>query len=269
MHAAARQVMEQFNGQFPGTYKELLQLKGVGEYTAGAIASIAFDRPHAAVDGNVLRVLSRVYAIDTPVNSTQGKKIFSQLANELVPQEEPATFNQAMMDFGAMQCIPQRPDCTTCPLTAMCQAYISNRTENYPVKEKKARIRDRYMHYLFIRDENSTWLEKRDGPDIWKNMYQLPLIESYDQIMPEQVLQSNEWKAIFDHAEIEIRSISNEIIHLLSHRKIHAFFYDIQLKKGEVHHPAQPVFLKDIFTFAVPKLIENYLAEKIHTTQSQ
>lgn len=269
MLAAARQVMEQFNGRFPNTYKELLQLKGVGEYTAGAIASIAFNLPHAAVDGNVLRVLSRVYAIDTPINSTKGKKLFAELANDLVPKKEPATFNQAIMDFGALQCTPQKPDCASCPLAEMCQAYINNSVEAHPVKEKKTKIRDRYMHYLLIRDEKSTWLEKRNEQDIWKNMYQLPLIESYDVLLPEQILQSEEWKKIFNDAQIEVRSISDEIIHLLSHRKIHAFFYEIQLIKGKVDYPANPVFLKDIFNFAVPKLIENYLADRIHVTQSQ
>ena len=266
MHAAARQVMEEFNGQFPLTYKELLKLKGVGEYTAGAIASIAYNHPHAAVDGNVLRVLSRFYAIQTPVNSTEGKKIFSQLAASLVPPEEPATFNQAMMDFGALLCTPKKPGCMSCPLNDRCQAFILNQVSDFPVKGQKSKVRDRYMHFLFIRNQDSVWLEKRDGQDIWKNMYQLPLIESYDRLMPEQVLQSQEWEAIFHQAEIEVSSLSGEIIHLLSHRKIHAFFYEIRFIKGEIHHPSQPVFLKDIFNFAVPKLIENYLTEKIRPT---
>jgi len=268
MLAAAKQVMEQFGGKFPGTYKELLQLKGVGEYTAGAIASIAYNLPHAAVDGNVLRVLSRVYAIDTPINSTKGKKLFSQLATEMVPKEAPGTFNQAIMDFGATLCTPGKPDCPGCPLSDMCEAYINNSVGNYPVKEKKTKVLDRYMHYLFIRHEDRLWLEKRNDQDIWKNMYQLPLIESYEVLLPEQILHSKEWQAIFDNAQVEVRSVSNEIIHLLSHRKIHAFFYEIQLIKGEVHHPAKPVYLKDIFNFAVPKLIENYLTEKIQITQS-
>lgn len=268
MLTAAKQVMEQFNGKFPGTYKELLQLKGVGEYTAGAISSISYNLPHAAVDGNVLRVLSRIYAIDTPINSTKGKKLFSQLVTEMVPEEAPGTFNQAIMDFGSMQCTPSTPDCTNCPLTDMCQAYLNESVENYPVKEKKTKVLDRYMHYLFIRHKDQLWLEKRNGQDIWKNMYQLPLIESYEVLLPEQILQSKEWRTIFDNAQVELRSVSNEIIHLLSHRKIHAFFYEIQLIKGEVHHPAKPVYSKDIFNFAVPKLIENYLTEKIQITQS-
>lgn len=268
MHAAAKQIMEQFDGKFPSTYKELLSLKGIGEYTAGAIASISYNLPYPAVDGNVLRVLSRVYAIEMPINSTKGKKLFSQLAKDLVPSESPATFNQAIMDFGAMVCTPNRPDCDTCPLNDLCQAYINNKVQQFPVKEKKTRILDRYMHYLLIRNGDKVWLEKRGEQDIWKNMYQLPLIESYEELVPEKLLQSKEWDAIFKEAEIEIRSVSNEIIHLLSHRKIHAYFYEIYLQNGKVHYPANPVLLKDIFNFAVPKLIENYLTEKIQTTQS-
>ncbi|GET27960.1 A/G-specific adenine glycosylase [Prolixibacter sp. SD074] len=269
MLAAAKQVMNLFEGQFPRTYKGLLQLRGVGEYTAGAIASIAYNLPHAAVDGNALRVLSRFYAIDTPISSTKGKKLFSQLATEMVPKEAPGMFNQAIMDFGAMQCTPRSPDCPSCSLADMCLAYIKNRVQNYPVKEKKAKVRDRYMHYLFIRyKDDRLWLEKRNGQDIWKNMYQLPLIESYEILLPEQVLRSKEWQTIFYNAQVEVRSVSNEIIHMLSHRKIHAFFYEIQLIKGEVQHPAKPVYLKDIFNFAIPKLIENYLTEKIQITQS-
>ena len=268
MHAAAKQVMEQFEGKFPDNYRDLLKLKGVGEYTAGAIASIAYNSPHAAVDGNVLRVLSRVYAIDTPINSSKGKKLFSELAAEVLPADMPGTFNQAIMDFGAMQCTPNSPDCSNCPLSDMCQAYINSNVRNYPVKEKRTKVLDRYMHYFFIRKDDKIWLEKRNEKDIWKNMYQLPLIESYEILLPEQLLQSKEWNEIFSDAQIEVCSVSDEIIHLLSHRKIHAYFYDIQLQSGEVQHPAKTVYLKDIFNFAVPKLIENYLTEKIQTTQS-
>ncbi len=179
LHATAKYIAFELNGKFPETYEGLLKLKGVGDYTASAIASISYNEPVAVVDGNVYRVLSRYFDIDTPINSTAGIKEFKLLAKELLDKEDPATYNQAIMEFGALQCKPQSPLCNTCPLSASCLALKNNKISMLPVKLKKGKIKKRYFNYLvFQSEENKTILEKRSGKGIWEGLYQFPLIET-------------------------------------------------------------------------------------------
>ncbi|HYG16163.1 MAG TPA: A/G-specific adenine glycosylase, partial [Bacteroidia bacterium] len=178
MHQAAKMITYELNGKFPITYTDILKLKGVGSYTAAAIASIAGNEPVAVVDGNVYRVLARYFGIDTPIDSTEGRKTFLKLANELINTENPATYNQAVMEFGALQCKPQNPDCGVCPLKISCIALKQKRVDALPVKSKKTAVKARYFNYLFFEKPGFAHLQKRGQTDIWANLYEFPLAET-------------------------------------------------------------------------------------------
>ena len=176
LHAAARSMAS--SGGFPVTYEGVLALKGVGEYTAAAICSFAYDMPYAVVDGNVYRVLSRWLGIDTPIDSTSGKKEFAQAAQELMDKRRPALYNQAIMDFGALQCTPASPDCLFCPLADSCLALSQGRVDTLPVKQHKTKVTHRFFNYIYVRTGGYTFIRKRTGNDIWKNLYEPLLIET-------------------------------------------------------------------------------------------
>lgn len=178
LHAAAKSIMERFNGVFPENYKEVLSLKGIGEYTAAAIVSFAWNQPCPVVDGNVYRVLSRLFAVDTPIDTTKGKKQFAELAGMILDPKNAGTHNQAIMELGALQCVPQNPDCGVCPLKDKCMAFASGNVQAYPVKQNKTKTRDRYFHYLYIIYKEQTWMNRRTGKDIWTGLYEFPLIET-------------------------------------------------------------------------------------------
>lgn len=173
LHAAARSM----NGVFPKTYPEVLALKGVGEYTAAAICSFAYNMPYAVVDGNVYRVLSRYLGIETPIDSTEGKKLFASLAGEFLDKSRPAVYNQAIMDFGAIQCTPQNPACLFCPLAGSCMALSKSMVAQLPVKQHKTKTTERFLNYIYVRAGACTFINKRTGNDIWKNLFELPLID--------------------------------------------------------------------------------------------
>ncbi len=259
MHSTAKTIVSQFQGEFPASYKELIQLKGVGEYTAAAIASIAFNLPHAAVDGNVYRVLSRLFGIDLPIDTGQGKKAFTQLANELIDHQHPGNFNQAVMEFGAIQCTPRNPDCEICPFQQSCQAYLTDTINKLPVKKGKVKIRKRFFNYLIIINESDTFLQKRTQNDIWKNLYEFPLVETEKKQSSEEVL-NRFFKDSHPASEVHITNKSNWQKQVLSHQ--HIFYRFIYLKiTGENNIPPALVKVnkKDIFNFAVPKPIEKEL----------
>lgn len=259
LHAAAKQILQKHEGQFPSSYAEIHELKGIGDYTAAAIASIAFNLPHAAVDGNVYRVLSRIYNICTHTNSAKGKREFSELANTLLDKSTPGDFNQAIMEFGALHCTPKNPSCPTCPFNQHCIAYQTNTIQNLPTKKAKQLLKERYFNYFLLLSDESCWIEKRTGNDIWKNMYQLPLIETPTDLHPEAVLILPEFKTWTNKAELSLLSWTPMHKHLLSHQRLHTRFFILQLKKGELSCPGEKVFQKDIFNFAVPKVVEQFL----------
>jgi A/G-specific adenine glycosylase len=178
LHHTARQVCTEHAGKFPQTYKELLGLKGVGPYTAAAISSFAFGQAQPVVDGNVFRVISRLYALDVPIDHSSARSIFEQYAAGLMEQADPADFNQAIMEFGALQCVPVAPDCHRCVLADPCLAFREGRVPAFPVKGKKQQVKTVYFNFLHFQKEKSTFLEKRTEAGIWKNMYQFPLVES-------------------------------------------------------------------------------------------
>ena len=184
LHAAARSM----NGVFPKTYPEVLALKGVGEYTAAAICSFAYNMPYAVVDGNVYRVLSRYLGIETPIDSTEGKKLFASLAGEFLDKSRPAVYNQAIMDFGAIQCTPQNPACLFCPLAGSCMALSKSMVAQLPVKQHKTKTTERFLNYIYVRAGACTFINKRTGNDIWKNLFELPLIETASSVTEEELL---------------------------------------------------------------------------------
>ena len=186
----AREINKKFNNQFPQDYEELKKLKGIGSYTAAAIASFAFDLPHAVVDGNVYRVLSRINAIETPIDSTKGKKQFEQLANKFLDKKHPAHYNQAMMDFGATQCTPKNPKCDDCIFKKNCKAFELNLVADLPVKEKKLKRNNRYFNFFYITDGKYILIEKRTQEDIWQNLFQFPLIETEKQFSKDELMKS-------------------------------------------------------------------------------
>jgi len=262
MHAAAKQVVKDFGGVFPTNYLNLLRLKGVGDYTAAAIASIAYGEARAVVDGNVFRVLSRLYNIDTPINSTEGKRIFSTLAAELLDKEHPSRHNQAMMEFGALQCVPVRPDCENCPLSAHCLGLAAERVAELPVKTKAVSKKNRYFLYLVPTFEKNTWLKQRLEKDIWQNLWEFPLIESAKPLSMERILEEPLLRTWFGEAY----SIGNALTykHILSHRIIHATFLPIRIQQTmNIPTSWTKVPFDKIETFAVSKMTENFLIKSL------
>jgi A/G-specific adenine glycosylase len=262
LHATAIKIVEEYNGIFPDSFEGLIKLKGIGTYTAAAIASFAFNLPTPVVDGNVYRLLSRYFGIKTPIDSTIGKKEFNDLAIELINRKYPAIYNQAIMEFGSRQCKPQSPDCLHCPLNLSCIALKEKTVEFLPVKAKSIAVRNRYFYYLLIKDKNKFLLHKRTGNDIWKNLYQLPMIET-DKPVKQSLLMKNEgWATLFKTNNPAIISSSESIIHKLSHQTVHAIFIEVTVKKL----PAFPadyfwVNTKNYHQYAIPKLIENFLSK--------
>lgn len=264
MHYAAQQVINQYQGKFPANFQELLKLKGIGEYTAAAIASIAFNIPEPALDGNVYRVLSRLYGIAESPQKADGKKIFRQKAMELIKNQSPGIFNQALMEFGALQCIPKNPDCTRCVLKNLCFAFKNNMVNELPLKKQRIKQRQRYFHFLHIHYQNKIYIEQRTQNDIWKLLYQLPLIETNKPVNTENLTKQTLWKNLFKGTRVNIQNISKEIIHQLSHQKLFTKFYYIN-----IDHPNSyllknymEINAEDIEKYSIPKLLDNFLRNK-------
>lgn len=242
LHTAAQQVVE-LSG-FPQTFKELKTLKGVGDYTAAAIASIAFGEPVAVVDGNVYRVLSRYFGIDTPIDSTEGKKEFQALAQSLLPINEPADYNEAIMDFGATQCTPNSPHCSACPLCETCVAFREQRINELPVKSKKVKQRERHFIYLYIEYEGKIAIHQRGAGDIWQGLWEFP---------QEEYLTSSEdsaWKT-------EAQLLQKGVKHILTHQILLADIY-LWRPKNRPQLPSEFIWIEkqDLENYALPRLIE-------------
>ena len=226
LHTAARQVMDN-GGVFPQTYKQVRALKGIGDYTAAAICSFAFGLPQAVLDGNVYRVLSRYFEVDTPIDTVQGKKTFTSLAQSMLDTGNPGLYNQAIMDFGAIQCTPQNPECMYCPLRDSCAAYHAGKTLDLPVKSRKTLVKDCYFTYLYISYKRFTVLHQRAGKGIWRNMYELPLVIS-DSAKAQKAFFSSEGCAQWMSTALDsftVRPVAEQVKHVLSHRIIHANCY--------------------------------------------
>jgi A/G-specific adenine glycosylase len=263
LHATAKEVKEKYNEVFPSEYEKIKALKGVGEYTAAAISSISFNLEYPVVDGNVYRVLARFFGIFDPIDTVGGKKVFMSLANELIEGVEPGMHNQALMEFGALQCKPVNPNCLICPVAERCYAFSHQKVSELPVKEKKTKQRDRYFSYLVIQLANDLFIRKRDKNDIWKNLYEFPLIESKCEADAEEIWKGTHLAKFFlTNKTFEIEKISGWKIHLLSHQRIHYRFILIKLKEEpDFNESIIRVSKEDIFNFAVPRLLEAFLDE--------
>ena len=262
LHRCARQIVTEYNGQFPADFKQLKRLQGIGDYTAAAIASIAFNLPHAVVDGNVYRVLSRLYDIDTPINTKDGQALFSQLANDLLNREQPSLHNQAMMEFGALHCTPKNPNCLLCPLQAQCLAFAHQTMLQRPVKLQKVKVTTRYFNYLVIRMNDSVYLHKRSNNDIWKNLYDFPCIESERPMTVEEVVDMEPFQQLLEGNTFKISKVSPIYTHKLTHRTILAQFIEIKLDEELLQIQTKDLFLtreSDLGNYPIPRLIDLYL----------
>ncbi|MBS3769094.1 MAG: A/G-specific adenine glycosylase [Bacteroidales bacterium] len=265
LHATAQYIYYQMDGRFPENYEELIRLKGIGDYTASAIASFAFGKPVAVVDGNVQRVISRISGISTPVNTTRGKKQIKKEAEKLLPSQNTELHNQAMIEFGAIQCIPRNPECINCPLNQICYAFHHNIVEELPGKRKNKKKRLRYFYYLTIQKNGHLFFQKRAENDIWNSLYQFPLIESDRELKMQEITDSKEWEEIFKNLTPSIKKISNTYTHLLTHQKIYACFVEIEISSANnfLLNNYTLIERNKIQNLAVPRLIEKYLEEKI------
>jgi len=254
MLKTARLVMELYNGKFPETYEQLIKLKGVGEYTASAIASFSANEAKAVVDGNVYRVIARYFGISEPINSTKGKKIFQQTANDLLNKQQPGLHNQAMMEFGAMLCKPKNPACGICPVREGCYAFLHNAVNSLPVKINKVKVRERYFNYFLVADEHNILMNRRDEKDIWANMYDLPLVETSSLLPPDELFALPEVKEFFGRS-IKILEIMPLKKHILTHQRLYVRLIKLEgrpvtLKQGWFFTP-----IENLKKLAMPKII--------------
>lgn len=264
LHFAANQVITDYNGVFPKTFNELMKLKGVGEYTAAAIASISNKEPIAAIDGNVYRVIARLMAIVTPIDTTNGKNEFRNLANRFLNKKLPGEFNQGMMELGALICKPKNPECARCPLSDNCLAFADKSQLKFPVKEKKQKQKLRYLYLYIIRDANCVFIEQRNKGDIWERLYQFPIIESEESI-PEHKIISPKFLNIPEHNQVNVIKISDEIKHVLSHQVLRVKFVHLRIKNNclALEKKYLKVGVEQLENYALPRLITRYMESNV------
>ena len=263
LHAAARKIKNQYEGQFPVSYKELIKLKGVGDYTAAAIASITNNEAVPAVDGNVKRVIARLFDIRDDISTAKTYSTIKNISAQLITKDDPGTFNQALMDFGALLCTPKNPKCTDCPLSEHCLAMQSGMVQELPVKYNRTKKKYRYFNFLVLELKNGKqdffYILQRTEKDIWNRLFQFPLIES-EQLLKENALIKELSKRIPD-AEAGELTISRQYKHLLSHQIIFAQFIRIRLKNEPQKIPSQWIKIPKhkIVDYGIPRLIDQYL----------
>lgn len=260
MHFTAKHIVNQLNARFPITFDELKKLKGVGDYTAAAIASICYGVSEPVVDGNVFRVLSRFLNDAADISSAEGKKRFKEAAKELLIDNPPGDFNQAMMELGALICTPKAPKCDDCPISTGCLAFSKKTVLSLPVKNKKVKIRKRYFHFAVIQSNDKVVIEKREHKDIWQNLYQFPLFESKTDAFAEDDLVAH---FHLDKNNISIIAPQKTYKHQLSHQTIYAQFWKIKSTSTDnnIFDTRKLISWNEIDDHGVPRLIENYLAE--------
>ena len=254
LHHAARYVATELQGVFPSNFKDLLQLKGVGEYTAAAIASFCYSESVPVIDGNVYRVLARLYGVETPINSNEGRKIIKQLAYESIDKKNPGLYNQAIMEFGALQCMPANPKCEICPLSDACVAYHTGKVSDLPVKNPKQKIKKRYFHYFLMQYQDKIRIQQRRGKGIWQNLYELPLLET----KTGKELQPIELQRFYKEVNIDMQSkpeLLGKNIHKLTHQHLYIHFWKLNLKK----EPENGVPISDLSYYPMPIVIANFL----------
>lgn len=260
LHTAAKEIVA--HGKFPSTPDEVKALKGVGDYTAAAICSFAYGLPCATVDGNVYRVLSRYFGVDEPTDTAEGKRIFAALAEEMLDKNHSSEYNQAIMDFGAIQCIPSSPDCLRCPLVEGCMAFRKGMVGELPRKKQKTKHSIRHFNYLYVRAGEYTFLRKRKNIDIWQGLYEFPLIETPDEVQGEALQTLPAFRSLFQGQHVEhFVLIAGGMKHVLSHQVIYANCHEIHLADAGAQLSG---FLKisagEIYKYPVPRLISRFFS---------
>ena len=264
MLATARYISGELKGKFPTNYEGLLQLKGIGPYTAAAIASFAYGLPHAVVDGNVYRVLARSFGMDVPFDTTDGKKAFSLLAQQLLDKSDSAAYNQAIMDLGATICVPRSPLCDQCPLQKKCVAYHGQLIDILPVRSKKQSVRKRHFHYLLLKWKNTIWIQKRTGNDIWENLHEPYLIENSEPLDIKELLNHKQFK----ETGIAYSSIKYDgnTTQRLTHQLINTRFFSIKLSEKSKFNSTNGRWLSisELNKVAFPKTLVSFLENNLY-----
>lgn len=258
LHFTAKEIVQHHQSKFPKALKEIKKLKGIGDYTAAAILSFSLNQPYPVIDGNVYRVLSRIFGVEDFIDNSKGQKVFKVLAEELIDKKNPALYNQAIMEFGAIHCKPKLPLCEACCFQNNCYAFTNNETNNLPKKENQTKQRNRFFNYLVITDDIEIILNKRTGKDIWTGLFDFPLIETTKSMDDFEKVVTKDYRWLLKKENTV--SKSHEYLHQLTHQKIHAVFWKIKtspLKRIEATHLITSI--NSIESYPVPKLVENYL----------
>ena len=258
MLKTARMVQEEYGGIFPKSYDQLIKLKGIGEYTASAIASFSSNEAKAVVDGNVYRALARYFGISEPINSPKGVKIFQLAANDLLNKQHPGLHNQAMMEFGATLCKPKNPACGICPVREGCYAFLNNAVNTLPVKLNKVKVRERYLNYFLITDDDSLLMNRRNDKDIWANMYDLPLIETSTPVTPEELTALPQVTAFFGDG-IKVDAIFPVVKHVLTHQRLFVRFIKLQNQPIKLKEEWFNTDINNLKKLALPRVIFIFL----------
>ena len=253
LHFTSKYITEKLKGEFPKNYTDLIKLRGIGKYTASAISSFAYNEKKAVLDGNVFRVLSRYFGIYDAIDSTLGLKIFEEISFKNLPNKNINTYNQSIMEFGALQCKPVSPNCKKCPLSFKCWAFLNKKISSLPVKKKKIIKKERFLNFLILASDKFIYVEKRIKKDIWKNLYQFPLFEdsNLNFTPPEELIKKS------------VLLKKTEIKHILTHQKLNVVFWHYNLNKLEKNKKYKIIEIKKIEEYPVPKIIENYIAENL------
>jgi A/G-specific adenine glycosylase len=260
--ASAKFINDELDARFPEKYEDIVLLKGIGHYTASAIASFAFNLPYAVLDGNVSRVLARFFGIQIPVDTTEGKKMFRALARDLIDTTNPASYNQAIMDFGAVVCKPMLPLCNLCPLQKRCIAYAKKMVNILPLKEKSINKRERFFNYLIAEHHDKIYVNQRTDKDIWQNLYEFILIET-ESLMPEKELLTEKiFTSLFPRNSYKVTKISKIFSQKLTHQTITGRFFHITIKTTKTSLQKYiPVSGKELGMLPFPKFITSYLKD--------
>lgn len=262
LHATAKWIVQYNDGIFPTTFKELLTLKGVGDYTASAIASICYEEEQAVVDGNVYRFLSRYFGIETPIDHSSAHAIFKKIANDLMKGTLPGDFNQALMEFGSLQCTPKQTDCNSCPFSKECVAFQQGKVADFPIKKRATKVRERHFNYLVFEDtKHKTILLKREQNGIWKNLYEFPLIETPKKISKKALISHPDYLKYYPKTSRKISAInSSPIKHLLSHQRLWISFWKVNLE-CELE---EALDFTQVKALPVPVVIQDFIEKELH-----
>ena len=259
MHKAAKQIMELHAGVFPKSYNDIIALPGVGEYSAAAIASFAYNMPYAVTDGNVFRFISRYTGVETPVDTASGKKQIKEFVQKMIPEDNAANFNQAIMEFGATLCTKSKPACKNCPFLTNCYAYANNKTELLPIKSRKTKVKNRYLYYMVAKNE-PIYIKRRTDKDIWLGLYDFPVVDSSKKQSVDEVIALFSEKYLLQNQHITVHHISQSNTHKLSHQTIFAVFIEAEFILDTAKHKEyKTINASELNSYPVPKLIENYL----------